>query len=244
MARRLRGNRRGTNSLWARRKIRICILRHRCDRSDVGWTMSVGRPRNLGLTLTRSQTLDAQGRRRRRELGAGTTHDRKLSLPRDLSLGHQGAFRSTPRSPARPLPLCLSDKKPYESENSAVSRSSSLHLLVCAVYISHRALNRTPSCPISLVPKASSFLFTSPHLLPFVMSVSTKEHDYDLELDKRQHQDAEAAGIPALANVDDDAHVPNQIHELVSDVPLAGVRRVETVQAVWTKKSRWVLFIA
>ncbi|KAH8083649.1 major facilitator superfamily domain-containing protein [Filobasidium floriforme] len=76
------------------------------------------------------------------------------------------------------------------------------------------------------------------------MSVSTKEHDHDLELDKRQHQDAEAGGIPALANVDDDAHVPNQIHELVSDVPLAGVRRVETVQAVWTKKSRWVLFIA
>lgn len=162
-----------------------------------------------------------------------------------FSLGHKE--HSAPplaRPPARPLPLCLSDKKTYESENSAVSRSSSLHLLVCAVYISHRPLNRSSSCPISLVPKASSFLFASPHLLPLVMSVSTKEHDHDLELDKRQHQDAEAAGIPALANVDDDTHVPNQIHELVSDVPLAGVRRVETVQAVWTKKSRWVLFIA
>jgi hypothetical protein len=116
MARRLRGTsgqlRRGTG-LWAGRKIRICVLRRRCDRSDVGWTMSVGRPRNLGLTLTRSQTLlDAQGRRRGRELGAGTTHDRKLSLPRDLSLGHK-AHSAPPlaRPPAR-LPSAYLIKKP------------------------------------------------------------------------------------------------------------------------------------
>lgn len=31
---------------------------------------------------------------------------------------------------------------------------------------------------------------------------------------------------------------------VVDEVPLAGVARVETIQAVWTTKSRWVLFIA
>lgn len=72
------------------------------------------------------------------------------------------------------------------------------------------------------------------------------KQDYELESDhsKRQHHDAEAAGIPALSNVDVAHDHNNDIHELIADVPLAGVRRVETVQAVWTKKSRWVLFVA
>ena len=74
------------------------------------------------------------------------------------------------------------------------------------------------------------------------MSSKEYEHDSEHDLHKRQHQDAEAAGIPALSNVD--VNIPNDIHELIADVPLAGVRRVETVQAVWTKKSRWILFVA
>jgi len=78
----------------------------------------------------------------------------------------------------------------------------------------------------------------------------SKAYELDSSFNKEAHHstDAEHGAVPQLSAVGvnhHDAHDDDvDIAELIADVPLAGVRRVETVQAVWTTKSRYVLFTA